>query len=47
LGGGDASESYTVKVTFDEGRVRQRTLMNNEAREVVQRTLYLAPAPMD
>lgn len=47
LGGGDASESYTVEVTFDENLVRQRTLMSNEARQVMQRTTYFASQSMD
>jgi hypothetical protein len=47
LGGGDASESYTVEVTFDENLVRQRTFMSNEARQVMQRTTYFAPQSMN
>jgi hypothetical protein len=42
LAGGDASESYTVEVTFDENLVRQRTLTSNEARQVMQRTTYFS-----
>ncbi len=40
LVGGDASESYTLEVTFDGGLVRQRTLTSNEARHVMQKTSY-------
>lgn len=47
LDGGDASESYTVEVTFDENMVRQRTFMSNEARQVMQRTTYFASQSMD
>jgi hypothetical protein len=47
LGGGDASESYTVEVTFDENQVWQRTLMSNEAKQVMQRTIYSASQSMD
>lgn len=47
LGGGDASESYTVEVTFDENLVRQRTFMSNEAKQVMQRTTYFASPSMD
>ncbi len=47
LGCGDASESYTVEVTFDENLVRQRTFMSNEARQVMQRTTYFASQSMD
>jgi len=40
LVGGDASESYTLEVTFDGGLVRQRTLTSNEAQHVMQKTSY-------
>ena len=36
LRGGDASESYTVEVMFDENLVRERTLVSNQARQVMQ-----------
>jgi hypothetical protein len=42
MNGGDASESYTVKVTFNASLVGQRTLRNNEAGQVMQRTIYFA-----
>lgn len=47
LGGGDASESYTVEVAFDKNLVRQRTLVSNEARQVMERTIYFAPQSMN
>jgi hypothetical protein len=47
LGGGDASESYTVEITFDRNRVRERRLMSNLTREVMQRTIYSASQPMN
>jgi len=47
LGGGDASESYTVEITFDESLVRQRMFMSNEARQVMERTTYFAPQSMN
>jgi hypothetical protein len=40
LVGGDASESYTLEVTFDGGLVRQRTLTSNEAQHVMQKASY-------
>jgi hypothetical protein len=40
LAGGDASESYTLEVTFDTNLVRQRTLTSNEAQHVMQKTTY-------
>lgn len=47
LGGGDASESYTVEITFDRNLVRQRTFMSNEARQIMQKTIYFAPQAMN
>lgn len=47
LGGGDASESYTVEVTFDENMVRQRTFSSNEARQVMQKTTYFDSQSMN
>jgi hypothetical protein len=47
LGGGDASESYTVAVTFDENLVRQRTFTSNEASQVMQRTIYFDSQSID
>lgn len=47
LNGGDASESYTVDVTFDENSVRQRTLTSNEARQVMQKTIYFVSQSMN
>jgi hypothetical protein len=47
LSGGDASESYTVEVTFDESLVRQRTLKSNLDRQILQRTTYFAAPPLD
>jgi hypothetical protein len=47
LCGGDASESYTVEVTFDENLVRERTLTSNEARQVMQNTTYFTSQSMN
>jgi hypothetical protein len=40
LCGGDASESFTVKVTFDKRLVRQRLFVNNEFDEVMEKITY-------
>jgi hypothetical protein len=47
MAGGDASESYTVEITFDINLVRQRTFMSNEVKQVTQRTTYFEPPAMD
>lgn len=47
LSGGDASESYTVEVTFDKQLVRQRELRDNMDGQVLQRTIYYASQSMD
>lgn len=47
LNGGDASESFTVEIMFDENRVKKRTFMNNEAREIMQETTYFSTQPLD
>ncbi len=47
LGGGDASESYSVEVTFDGKLVRQRALISNEGRQVMQKTTYFESEPMN
>jgi len=43
LRGGDASESYTTEITFDETAVKRRILKSNEA----QSTVYFASPSMD
>lgn len=40
LDGGDASESYTVKIIFDKHRVRERIVVGGESQQVSERTLY-------
>lgn len=45
--GGDASESYRVKVIFDEQSIRKRILMNNETGQVLQETIYAVQKTMD
>lgn len=47
LNGGDASESYTVEVTFDQNLVRERTFASNEARKVMQKTIYFGSQPVN
>ena len=47
LCGGDASESYTLEITFDENLVRERTLISNEARQIMQKTTYFASQSMN
>lgn len=47
LDGGDASESYSVEVTFDENAVRKRRLLSTEAEQVMQETTYFFPEPMN
>lgn len=47
LGGGDASESYTVEVAFDKNLVKQRTFMSNEAGQIMQKTIYFSPKTMN
>lgn len=47
LGGGDASESYTVEAEFDGNLVRQRIFMSNEAGQIMQKTIYFAPQSMN
>jgi len=47
LGGGDASESYSVEVTFDGKLVRQRTLISNEGQQIMQKTTYFESVPMN
>jgi hypothetical protein len=38
--GGDASESYVVKLTFDRERVIDRTVVDSEANAVAEHTVY-------
>jgi hypothetical protein len=45
--GGDASESYTVCVAFDENRVKQKTVAANEAGQVASQTTYFELDPLD
>lgn len=40
MNGGDASESYTAEVEFDEKMVRRREFISNFNEQVVQRTEY-------
>jgi hypothetical protein len=47
LGGGDASESYFVEVTFDGKLVKQRVVISNEDRQVMQKTTYFESEPMN
>jgi hypothetical protein len=47
LGGGDASESYSVEVTFDGKLVKQRAVISNEGRQVMQKTTYFESEPMN
>lgn len=47
LVGGDASESYTVKVYFDADRVEKREVYSNEAGSLSETTTYAPPAALD
>ncbi|WP_157128350.1 hypothetical protein [Cupriavidus sp. USMAA2-4] len=47
LRGGDASESYTIEIMFDKGLVRQRRLIDNLNKQVLQRTTYFTSQTMD
>jgi len=47
LVGGDASESYTVKVFFDTRRIKKRELYANEANSLVETTTYSPPTVLD
>ncbi len=40
LTGGDASESYIVKIEFDAQRVRKRSLLSGESKGLLQETTY-------
>jgi hypothetical protein len=45
--GGDASEGYTVKVFFDDHRVKKRELYADEANSLVETTTYMPPAVLN
>lgn len=47
LSGGDASESYSVEVTFDKNEVRQRALISGLDELVSERTTYFVLPPLD
>lgn len=47
LGGGDASESYTVEVEFNNNLIRQRIFVSNEARQVMEKTTYFSPQSLN
>ena len=47
LDGGDASESFTLALFFDEQLIKKRILKSNEANQVLQETTYSAPKAMD
>jgi hypothetical protein len=47
LGGGDASESYTVEIIFGENLVSQRIFMDNESGQVMEKNIYYASQTMD
>lgn len=48
LKGGDASESYTVEITFDKNRVLKRRCFDAfDPNEVVQETNYYLPTPIE
>jgi hypothetical protein len=38
--GGNASESYTVCITFDKNRIKKRIMADNESAEFLQQTTY-------
>ncbi|WP_139306310.1 hypothetical protein [Methylomonas sp. LWB] len=45
--GGDASESYTVEITFNKNSLIQRALIGNETKQILQKTIYYPPPTMD
>ncbi|MBB5191093.1 hypothetical protein HNQ50_001816 [Silvimonas terrae] len=47
LQGGDASESYSVDISFDADRVRQRTVSDYDGRDLLQKTIYYKPPVLD
>jgi hypothetical protein len=47
LNGGDASESYTVEISFDGQQVKQRIFRANESGQVMQKTIYFVPDSMN
>ena len=47
LRGGDASESYTVEITFDKKSVKKREVMSNLNAQIMQRTDYFPSQSMD
>jgi hypothetical protein len=47
LVGGDASESYTVEITFNGSLVKQRTLTSNESGAMMQKTVYFSSPAMN
>lgn len=40
LDGGDASESYTVKIIFNGKMIKKRVMTSNETKELIQKTVY-------
>ena len=47
LDGGDASESYTVEITFDDNMVTQRLFKSNLDGQIMQKTTYFKPLSLD
>jgi hypothetical protein len=46
LGGGDASEAYSLKVFFTAHRVQKRKLYDSESNSLVEVTTYVPPSVM-
>jgi hypothetical protein len=47
LAGGEASEAYSLKIVFDGKRVRKRELYADEAKSLLETTVYSAPVVMN
>lgn len=47
LSGGDASEGYSVEITFDKNAVKQRVFISGLDGLVLQRTTYFVLPPLD